>query len=507
MQMFESQMAANIDFLPLYNIRRWQKYIFDSSTQISRAAVYRSAQDLSLGINLENRYLISIQIDSLTTVEIDLRGVIPSQTKLSEIVSRVNAVYGSTIAYAVQSNQLLEFRSPTTGPNSRITFQPSSDPSKDASEIILGFDPILDLPKSYPKYPYEFLLPDTSITAIPVLQDKIHEEQIQWKIQEDIDYAIEFGTGAISFATLPPTIAWAPDTFVNNETPYNNYGYLLGIYDQNKENYLKAVKGLWYAFWTGPRPENIKRSLYLLFGLPTASGPGVVTDVTTTNVTVLYNDDTTETFDVPIDLSPIVTIGQVVTRFEPLVNGIRVFDKVNYPGFVNKEVGRFGVQPFLTQNASKGLGADTDETKALRMLEENTYLPQIDVATFISPDIKLGNVKTFLSTLQPKSRTYLFQVLVGVFREPINIKDEGPTGHSTAKFPNGLPSLGLGIRMDVTPNVDWNENTSGNQDEWNEAEENDFTYMRLDEGCCTADKVEIEVYNASSLVDSFALEG
>ena len=118
-------------------------------------------------------------------------------------------------------------------------------------------------------------------------------------------------------------------------------------------------------------------------------------------------------FNIPSELNSLVTAGQVVTQFEPLVDGIAVYDKVNYPGFVAREVGRFGVQTFLTENATRGENADTDETRALTLLEQNSYLPQINVNAFISQDIKLGNVKTFLNNIQPKSRTYLFQVLVG----------------------------------------------------------------------------------------------
>lgn len=507
MQMFERQLAVNIDYLPLYNIRRWNKYYFNTSTQLLRAARYRSGQDLSLGINLENRYLIKIEVDSDPAVEIDLRGLVPGDTKLSEIVTRVNTLLNKTVAFAVSSGQLLEFRSPTVGPASRIKFLPASDPARDASEAVLGFDPVNDLPKSYPKFPYEYLLPDALIVGVPKLQDKIKEDLVTLSLITGTDFTVEFGTGAISFASPPPESLWAPDTFFNNETPYNNYGYLLGIYDQNKEGYLKAVKGMWYAFWTGPRPENIRRSLYLLFGLPTASGPGVVTNVTDLEVSLLYDDGTTETFQVPADLSPIVAFGQRVERFEPLINGIRVFDKVNYPGFVEKEVGRFGIQPFLTQNASRGVDPNSDESRALKMLEANTYLPQIDVATFISPDIKLSNVRTFLSTLQPKSRTYLFQVLVGKFREKISILDEGLTGNPTPDWPNGDPSLGLAINFDATPNFDWNPNTEVDQTQLDESENNDYTYLRLDEGWCTADRIGVDVYHSMSLVDSFTIEG
>ena len=501
-RMLEMKLSVNIDHLPLYSVRRWNSYVFDSTTVLSRQTIFRSPQDFSLGINISNRYLIKVQIDGGVPVEIDLRGANPSSAKAPDLVRAINEAVGYTVAYSVLNDQQIEIRSPTVGTGSSVAFYPAQYQNHDASEVVLGLDPALDLPKSYPLYPYEYLLPDSLIAGIPVLQNKIIDNTDSIKLKAGVDFFVEFGTGVISFNTEPVSKMWAPDTLYNNETPYNNYGYLLGIYDQNTERYLKAVKGLWYAFWTGPRPENIRRSLYLLFGLPTASAAGTVGNVSDTSVVVNYDDGTSETFQVPADLSPIVNYGQRVSRFEPLVNGIRVFDKVNYPGFVEKEVQRYGIKSFLTPNATLGDRPDTDESKALRLLEANTYLPQIDISTFISPDIKLSNVRTFLSTLQPRSRTYMFQVLVGRYREKVNLLDEGYTTHPSDKWPNGMPSLGLDIKFDVTPNVDWNPNTEVDQNQLNESESNDYTkpmlitgsYITLDEGWCTGDKVFINVF-------------
>ena len=246
----------------------------------------------------------------------------------------------------------------------------------------------------------------------------------------------------------------------------------------------------------------------MLFGLPTASKAGTVELVTTTQVTVSYNDGTTEVFAVPLGLTPIVIIGQVVTQFQPLVSGINVYDKINYPGFLEKEVGRAGIQPFLTQYATRGTDPSTDESMALTILEQNTYLPQINVNAFISPNINITNVKTFLTNLQPKSRTFLFQAIVGDFFDQIPLLDEGLTGIPSANFPNGQPSLGFDIDFDATPNVDWNNNTMGNQDTWNEAENNPFTDLILDDDVLTfGDTAVIEVYQASVLIDTFNVEG
>jgi len=508
MKMFERDMGSNIDYLPLYNNQRWLKHLFNPTTRIFRAARYRSNQDLSKGIDLSSRYLIKLAIDGGAPVELDLRGLVPGATTLDEIIAKINFVMGAPVAFAVLNNQLLEIVSPTVGASSSIQFFAASLPSLDASISVLGLDPDYDLPKAIPEYPYEFLLEDRFIVSIPSLQNKIHDDMADTVLTTGPDYIVEFGTGIISFKVHPPTKMWAKDNLVNQETPYHNFGYLMDLYDSNTASYLKAVKGLWFAFWTGPRPENIRRSLYLLFGLPTASATGVVKYVDNNTVVLTYTDGTEETFAIPTDLVSVVVEGEAVDRFKPLVNGISVFDKINYPGFLRKEVGRVGVAPFLTENATLGSDPGTDESKALYTVEQNTYLPQIDVNAFISPDIKIKNVKSFLTNIQPRSRTYLFQVLVGNFREKLDVLDEGSRSASDSNFPNGLPSLILKIAFDVTPNIDYNPNTEIGQPDLDDTEINDFSYNILDsEVFAFGDRLQVDVFSFALPTDSFTIEG
>lgn len=517
MQQFDSDLANTITNLPLYNILRWEQYRFDASTEVTTAASYTSPQDFSLPIDLSSRYLINLSVDGAPAVQIDLRGIVPTATKLPEIIARINNILGAPIASSIDAGLVLKLTSTTAGPTSSLEFFPASVPAQDASGIVLGLDPSL-LPLTYPQFPYQFQLTDLAITplapvpnivGIPILQDTIHDNLITVQLIQNVDFAVAFGTGVISFASPPPTLMWAKDTLVNYETPYNNFGYLMELYDKNLPGYLKAVQGLWFAFWQGPRPEYIRRSLYLLFGLPTASKPGTVTTVTNTTITLTYTDTTTESFTIPNNLVAIVVQGQTVEQYQPLVSGIQVFDKVNYPGFLRLEIGYPAVQPFLTQFATRGTGPNTDETKALTLLESNTYLPQIDVSAFISPLINVSNVTTFLKNIQPRSRTYLLQILVGVFNDPVPLFDEGLTTVPGAGYPNGIPALGLDISFDATPNVDWNNNTMGDLDDtWSEAEADPYTGLILDDDVfICGDFGHVDVYQSAVLIDSFAIEG
>lgn len=505
MQQFESDLANTITNLPLYNIKRWLQHRFDSTTQLLLAATYTSTADLSKGADLSSRNLIRMSVDGGPQLQLAVHGLNPYAVTLAEIVASINLQLGQNVASA--SGALLQFTSLTKGPTSSFKFYPATNPALDASQIILGLAPT-QLPLSFPQFPYAFQLGEKDIVAIPILQDKIHDDQVTTLLTNTVDFSIQFGTGVAYFAEPPPALMWAKDTLVNFETPYNNFGYLMDLYDNNTPNYLKAVQGLWYAFWTGPTPQNIQRSLYLLFGLPSASNPGTVTALATNSATLTYTNGSIETFSIPADLTPIVALGQVVTKYQPLVNGINVYDKINYPGFLIKEVGRPGVQPFLTQYATKGSNPNTDETRALKLLEENTYLPQIAVQAFVNPNINLGTVQTFLRNIQPRARTFLLQILVGSVADPLPLMDEGLTGHVTPAWPNGRPSLELDISFDATFNLDWNDNTMGNQALWDEAEANPYTYLTLDDTTLSfSETVQIDVYQGLTLIDSFTVEG
>lgn len=506
-RIFERELALTIQDVPLYNNYRWMKHSFDRLTEIKRPARFRTNQDLSKGINLSSRFLIKISVNENVPFEVDLRGENQFSTTIFEVCDKINFFAGFKFARPVASNALIEFTSNTQGSSSKITFLPSSDIEKDAAALILGLDPEYDLPVSYPKYPYEFSLSDDAIARIPKLQTHIHEDKGQ-TLYDQNDYIIDLGSGVISFKQPPPSEnMWARDTMFNLETPYNNYGFFLDIYDKNTPNYLKAVKGLWYAFWNGPRPENIKRSLCLLFGLPTANGRGVVTKSNDFIVEVRYDNGSIEIFDVPSELTPVVVVGDIVTKDQPLVDGIEVYDKVNYPGFLRREVGALGVKPFLTQFASRGPDG-SDEQKAMVILEENTYLPQISVNAFISPDIKLSNVRTFLSTIQPKSRMFLFQVLVGSFRDKLPFNDEGLTKKTSGQFPNGIPSIGLHIQFEVVPNLDWNPSLDAGFDQLNSEELAISPGLRLDDaGFTHGDRLEVQVRKAGVLTDIFDIQG
>jgi len=115
-------------------------------TGVVTTAKYISPVDLSTPINLTSNYNVTIQVDQDQFRTIDLRGVIPGQTTISEIVNLINNAFDFIIAEETneqgeQGNGFITLTSPTaatSSPTSEIKFL---DPeSNDATLIVFGLD-------------------------------------------------------------------------------------------------------------------------------------------------------------------------------------------------------------------------------------------------------------------------------------------------------------------------------------------------------------------------------
>lgn len=481
----EGNLNTTVKNLLPFSTERWLPYTFNDDNFVDEPATFTSSQDLSLGINLTTRYLLKLSVNDNPPIEVNVRGVLINKTTVPEIVAKLNAAFGFRFARGIFDDTVVQLVSNISGISSKITIHETSIPSANACEFILGVQDI-ELPYSVPEFPWIFLSPYPNLAELPGLQDAIRDESAEVSLAQGTDFIVQSKT-YIAFKEEPPEKMWARRSLFDEENPWNNFGFLMDIYQPNSQRYVDVIQGLWFAFWTGPKPSNVKTSLYLLFGLPTAKEAGVVTAVTPTTITTTGDDGTVRVFDIPTGLVSLVSVGDRVSRFDALVSGIDVYDKINRPGFIESEIGRDGIQRFLTENASLGIG-DTDETKALKMLEEYTFLPQISVDAFITPDINLANVKTFLDAIKPTNKTYLFQVIVGTFRDEVNIDDRYSYLHS----------------IDVTPNLDANETTYLEEVDLLSYETVDNPGLALDsEVILFQENVEIEVYSFNVLIDSF----
>lgn len=258
-----------------------------------------------------------------------------------------------------------------------------------------------------------------NIASIPALQDLVDTPNLV--LREGVDYVVSNGILAsrafFPLMTIGPTESrtsamWAERTLINKETPYRNFGVLIDFYRQNSEVYKQALQGLWYTFWTGSTTGNLQRGLQILLGLPYAKAAGTVISLIAPTITTagsLQIQDSRGqilTYTLPSGLDVTVALGDAVTRFQSLTTGVRIIDGINEPGFVTTRLGREGVSRFLTSKASRGTG-DTDETKALSLLEAHLFIPQV-LTEALTAVVNVTELTTFLDNMKPQWTEYVF---------------------------------------------------------------------------------------------------
>jgi hypothetical protein len=262
---------------------------------------------------------------------------------------------------------------------------------------------------------------DKEIESIPVLRDLVDNPLEVWV--EDVDFTVSDGIlstrAPFRLASIGPDDlrvrqAWAEVTKVDKETPYRNFGVLIDFYRKNSEAYKLALQGLWYTFWTGSTPGNLQRGLHILLGLPFAKKAGRVSRVDTELGKVDVTDPRGQviTYTIPAGLDSTVIVGDEVDRFAALSTGVKIIDRNNEPGFVATSLGRSGVNRFLTDNATLGVGS-TDETKALTLLENHLFLPQV-LTEAITQRVNVTELVGFLENMKPKWSHFVFSFLVEV---------------------------------------------------------------------------------------------
>jgi hypothetical protein len=149
------------------------------------------------------------------------------------------------------------------------------------------------------------------------------------RLTEGISYEIT-SPGVIAFHTVPPRRLFAADVFSNRQSIFRNFGFPIEFKQPNGEVYLRRTQALWYALWNGAAIENIAIGMQALFGLP-ITNLGRVLSITTNfdgTTTIIVNG---QEFILPDYLLPKVFVGQQITNFTRLSDGVEVFDLYNNP--------------------------------------------------------------------------------------------------------------------------------------------------------------------------------
>jgi hypothetical protein len=201
---------------------------------------------------------------------------------------------------------------------------------------------------------------------LPVLQEHIVIDDDEATLRRNVDFFLETyrGAPAIRFVTgesadvwengVPPERLWAEYSFIdNNPVIEANFGIPAGFTLDDlasltgEIDYLSAVSGLWYAFFNGPRPDNIRIGAQIFLGLPFAEEAGAIeeirNDFSATSGRILIrdldNEEIVRSYSYPnaleLETNPATgskyVVGDQVKQFAPLVEGVEIVDYVKDP--------------------------------------------------------------------------------------------------------------------------------------------------------------------------------
>lgn len=308
---------------------------------------------------------------------------------------------------------------------------------------------------------------------LPALQEHIVIVDDEATLRRNVDYFIEaFRDGqALRFSSsigadvwegqVPPERLWAEYSFIdNNPTIEANFGIPAGFTLDDLAglpgdvDYLSAVSGLWYAFFNGPRPDNIRVGAQIFLGLPFAEEAGVIeeirNDFSSSSGRILIRDSKNEEIvrsytypnalelEVNPDTGTRYVVGDSVKQFAPLVEGVEVVDYVKqrdwFKGILAQQV-FYEVQKY------------------------HTFTIRVDSDIFDLSALLL--VRSFVLTLRP---TYTYPVII----VELSPQDTDLSVVDSIKFSGKLilnddtcPGLGATIFDDAQPGTDggawWNQ--------------------------------------------------
>lgn len=209
---------------------------------------------------------------------------------------------------------------------------------------------------------------DSLIADLPTLQESIKVQNDQEVLRRNVDFFLEQyrEVPCVRFISSldksqpdvweyqdPPERLWAETVYIDNRpTIEANFGlpaqFTLDDLSQlpSSVDYLSAVRGLWYSYFSGPTVFNVRAGAQILLGLPFAEENGTIEEIRRdfgSHGRILVRDTANTaivrsyTFlsSLPLETNPSTgkayVVGDSVAQFAPLVQGVEVLDWLNDP--------------------------------------------------------------------------------------------------------------------------------------------------------------------------------
>lgn len=174
---------------------------------------------------------------------------------------------------------------------------------------------------------------DQDYLSVPILMPKIDEPIWYW--YEGTDYYL--ADDKLFFKQEPPDYLYANRVMVNRYDLYNLYGSLLGLTkEKDSEIYLYKIQALWRILKSGATPNNLRLATYVFHNLPFAYEDAVVTEGTSSSLTLTAVGEHTYTYELLGGLTWEVSTGDHITKYQPLSSGIHFYDYWRDPLIISK---------------------------------------------------------------------------------------------------------------------------------------------------------------------------
>jgi len=285
----EGQISRFVDTVPDLSADRWMNYKFNSST---------AAWSLSSG----------------STVTVGSGTVTGEAVFFSSSGATVTLANSSLVHDAVL---LIENSMSTTyelGVDYTVDFESGSITHSAAGSIVVGSQ--LTFRYSYMTssgpsagFPYAMRI-DGRVRSIPVLQNAITSPSMV--LYENVDY--EVSSGYLSLKRAPVGSLWAEITKLDNQIAYRNFGYLIDFFMESSPEYLHALRGLYYAYFTGSQQATIEQAVALLLGIPVADRTGEVVSTVTSSAVFIPVVEIKKPFEITtngsVDISSLLGNGK-----------------------------------------------------------------------------------------------------------------------------------------------------------------------------------------------------
>jgi len=284
--------------------------------------------------------------------------------------------------------------------------------------------------KDYSVYP--------EVVEVPYFQDTPENPPNIYR--NGIDFTIQDG-GINLFIEEDPDGLWAEFSFLNLEVVRDNFGWPVGLFQENSERYLNSVQGLWFVYLNGPTPENIESGIQINIGQPFVQVAGEVTRIDTTfpgngigTIVVEgidYEYDTRLRHGYLPDSFTQFSVGDILPKFTPLTaDAVTIRDYINDPDWYILEsirhslatditvTGEFpvggGLGPYRTQFSPIIPGSVTVRDGAAVLVETVNY----------TVDYTNGDLTLLIATTNPPDMDYSYIELSHFYVPNIVIESE-----------------------------------------------------------------------------------